>query len=130
MKKVLISLLVIIGIGVGALLGSSALTKNQGSEFAMALDNVNPMVQVTTVYGLTNRPTGHRIGGAGEDEYTYQIKTVDAAGNRRTLTFDAQKRLKLQHYLKIETKGQNVESWEAVQPASMPGGVLRKLAES
>ncbi|VDG19121.1 YxeA family protein [Lactiplantibacillus mudanjiangensis] len=130
MKKGMISLLAIVGIGAGLLFGSAAMTKNQSGELAMALDNVNPLVKVTTVYGVTNRPIGHRIGGAGEDEYTYRIKTIDDTGRQRLLTFDAQKRLKVQRYLKIETKGQNVESWSAVPATEVPTSVLKQLIKN
>jgi len=130
MKKLLIGLLVLIGIGTGALFGSSALTKNSGSELSMALDNVNPLVKTTTVYGLTNAAVKHGKGQMGEDVYTYRMQTYDAKGQARTLTFTADKRLKLKHYLKIETKGQNVENWEGVTQAVVPTSVVQLLVKA
>ncbi|MFD1419352.1 YxeA family protein [Lactiplantibacillus songbeiensis] len=130
MKKLLIGLLVLIGLGAGALFGSSVLTKNSGSELSMALDNVNPFVKTTTVYGLTNETVKHGKGQMGEDIYTYRLQTYDAQGHARTLTFTADKRLKLKHYLKIETKGQNVETWEGVTQAVVPTSVVQLLVKA
>ncbi|MFC6259679.1 YxeA family protein [Levilactobacillus fujinensis] len=104
------------------------MTRNKHSELAMALDNVNPMVKAETVYASTNaKPVRHFIGGGGEDEYTYQLLTYNSAGKSRTLTFDSQWRLKPQKFLKISTKGQNVESWGAIGRESVPSGVRQSL---
>ena len=130
MKKFLLGLVTIIVIGVGVLLFSSHLTKNRGDELAMALDNVNPMVKVTTVYGLTNQAVSHTKGEMNEDVFTYKMKTVDAAGQTRTLTFNADHRLKRNHYLKIETKGQNVNTWEAVDKTTVPNNIRTNIAGS
>lgn len=129
MKKVMIGLLVIIGLGVGALFGSGAMTKDSGSELSMAMDNVNPLVKTSTVYGVTNTAIKKGKGGVGEDVYTYRIKTYDAQGSTRWLTFNADKRLKLNKYLKINTKGQNVNSWEAVGVQAVPKSVITQLAK-
>ncbi|ETY73734.1 hypothetical protein LFAB_10825 [Lactiplantibacillus fabifermentans T30PCM01] len=127
MKKLLLGLVLIVAVGVGVLFGSSALTKDKGTELAMALDNVNPLVKVTTVYAKTDKVVRKFTGGAGEDEYVYRLQTVNANGEKRWLTFNAQHRLKLNHYLKIETKGQNVESWEAVSTSELPNSVANNL---
>ncbi|KRN01729.1 hypothetical protein FD13_GL000683 [Levilactobacillus senmaizukei DSM 21775 = NBRC 103853] len=104
-------------------------TRNQHSEWAMALDNVNPLVKSETVYASTSaKPVREYIGGAGEKEYTYQLLTYNSAGKSRTLTFDSQWRLKPNKFLQIETKGQNVESWSAVLNDRIPGSVKRNLA--
>ncbi|MFC6202024.1 YxeA family protein [Lactiplantibacillus nangangensis] len=130
MKKVMIGLLVMIGLGVGALFGSGAMTKDSGSELSMAMDNVNPLVKTSTVYGVTNTAIKKGKGGVGEDVYTYRIKTYDAQESTRWLTFNADKRLKLNKYLKIVTKGQNVNSWEAVSSQTVPKSVIAQLAKS
>jgi len=130
MKKVMIGLLVMIGLGVAALFGSGAMTKDSGSELSMAMDNVNPLVKTSTVYGVTNTAIKKGKGGVGEDVYTYRIKTCDAQGSTRWLTFNADKRLKLNKYLKIDTKGQNVNSWEAVSIQAVPKAVIVQLAKS
>lgn len=46
---------IIMMISVGTLLIVPTMTKNQGSELAMAVDNLNPFVKVQTVYGRTNQ---------------------------------------------------------------------------
>lgn len=130
MKKVMIGLLVMIGLGVGALFGSGAMTKDSGSELSMAMDNMNPLVKASTVYGVTNTAIKKGKGGVGEDVYTYRIKTYDAKGATRWLTFNADKRLKLNKYLKIDTKGQNVNSWEAISSQAVPKSVIAQLAKS
>ncbi len=114
----LIALVGLLGIGLGVL--SPSLTKDRGDEFAMALDNINPLVAETTVYGLTNQPIDHHLGQMGEDVYTYRLRTCDGQGKRRWLTFTADHRLKQRYYLKIDTKGQNVNSWEAVTVSAVP----------
>ncbi|MCJ8183108.1 MULTISPECIES: YxeA family protein [Lactiplantibacillus] len=120
-KKGLLGLIALVGLfGVGLGILSPALTKDRGDEFAMALDNVNPMVAETTVYALTNQPIDHHLGQMGEDVYTYRLRTSDGQGKRRWLTFTADHRLKQRHYLKIDTKGQNVNSWEAVTVSAVP----------
>lgn len=120
-KKGLLGLIALVGLfGVGLGILSPALTKDRGDEFAMALDNVNPMVAETTVYALTNQPIDHHLGQMGEDVYTYRLRTSDGQGKHRWLTFTADHRLKQRHYLKIDTKGQNVNSWEAVTVNAVP----------
>ncbi|MFC6207964.1 YxeA family protein [Levilactobacillus tongjiangensis] len=116
--------------GVGAIL-LPALTKNRHSELAMAIDNVNPLVKNETVYASTSaKPVRQFIGGGGEKEYTYQLVTYNQQGKSRTLTFDSQWRLKPQRFLKIETKGQNVESWSEAKKESVPSGVRQNLMMS
>ncbi|WP_253290267.1 hypothetical protein [Levilactobacillus brevis] len=44
--------------------------------------------------------------------------------------FDAQWRLKPQRFLKIKTKGQNVESWTATARQEVPSGVRQNLLMS
>ena len=92
---------IIMMISVGTLLIVPTMTKNQGSELAMAM---------------------------GEDIYTYRMLTSDAQGKQRWLTFTADHRLKQRHYLKIETKGQNVNSWEAVATNQVPQNIQEVLA--
>ncbi|CAM3280426.1 YxeA family protein [Lactiplantibacillus plajomi] len=130
MKKLLLGLVALIVVAGGALLFSSHATKDQGTELAMALDNVNPMVKESTVYGLTNEAVSHTKGQMGEDVFTYKMRTVDVHGNERQLTFTADHRLKLNHYLKIDTKGQNVNSWEAVQETTVPSIIRTGLNKS
>ncbi|RRK10822.1 YxeA family protein [Lactiplantibacillus garii] len=96
----------------------------------MAIDNVNPLVKETTVYGMTNQAVSHTKGQMGEDVFTYKMNTVDMRGARRTLTFTADHRLKLAHYLKIKTKGQNVNTWEAVAGHTVPSHVRQDLSNS
>lgn len=121
-------IILVLGIGAAILPG---LTKNKHSEIAMAADNVNPLVKTETVYASTNaKPVRHYIGGGGEDEYVYQLLTYNAQGQARTLTFDAQWKLKPNKYLKISTKGQNVESWGKVARADVPSGVRQNLMMS
>lgn len=130
MKKLLLGLVALIVVAGGALLFSSHATKDQGTELAMALDNVNPMVKESTVYGLTNEAVSHTKGQMGEDVFTYKMRTVDVHGNERQLTFTADHRLKLNHYLKIDTKGQNVNSWAAVQETTVPSIIRTGLNKS
>lgn len=130
MKKLLIGLLLIGGLLGGALSIAGTVTKNQGSELAMAVDNVNPLVKTSTVYGLTNQAVSHGKGQMGEDVYTYRMRTVDAAGHVRWLTFTADHRLKRNYYLQIETKGQNVNSWQAVTRQRVPNDVQRNLKQT
>lgn len=127
-KGVIGLLLVIIMLSVGTLLITPTITKNQGSELAMAVDNLNPLVKVQTVYGRTNSAVSHTTGQMGEDVYTYRVLTSDGQGNQRWLTFTANHRLKQRHYLKIETKGQNVNAWEAVSTTNVPRNVQEVLA--
>ncbi|WEE35038.1 YxeA family protein [Lactiplantibacillus paraplantarum] len=127
-KGVIGLLLVIVMISVGTLLIAPTITKNQGSELAMAVDNLNPLVKVQTVYGRTNSAVSHTTGQMGEDVYTYRVLTSDGQGNQRWLTFTADHRLKQRHYLKIETKGQNVNAWEAVSTTNVPRNVQEVLA--
>ena len=127
-KGVIGLLLVIVMISVGTLLIAPTITKNQGSELAMAVDNLNPLVKVQTVYGRTNSAVSHTTGQMGEDVYTYRVLTSDGQGNQRWSTFTADHRLKQRHYLKIETKGQNVNAWEAVSTTSVPRNVQEVLA--
>lgn len=52
---------IIMMISVGTLLIVPTMTKNQGSELAMAVDNLNPFVKVQTVYGRTNQAIATRL---------------------------------------------------------------------
>lgn len=107
------------------------LTKNHGSELALAIDNVNPAVKTEDVYAETTvKPIRHYIGGGGEHEYVYEMQTYNQRGEARKLHFESQWILKPHHYLKITTKGQNVETWEAVDKADVPSGVRQNLMMS
>ncbi|WP_125574260.1 YxeA family protein [Levilactobacillus huananensis] len=122
------TLLILLAIGS---IFAPAMTRNRGSEMAMALDNVNPWVKTETVYANTTaQPIKHFIGGGGEDEYTYVLQTYNRQGKSRKLTFDVQWKLKPHRYLKIETKGQNVETWEAVEQEKVPSSVQQNLMMS
>lgn len=130
--KILRKLIAVIGglavIGVVGAVILPGVTKNQHSEWAMAADNVNPLVKTTDVYASTNaKPVRHYIGGGGEDEYVYQLLTYNAKGEARTLTFDSQWRLKPNKFLKITAKGQNVETWEKVERTAVPSHVRQNL---
>lgn len=130
--KILSKLIAVVaGLAVLGVVGAVILpgvTKNKHSEWAMAADNVNPLVKTETVYASTNaKPVRHYIGGGGEDEYVYQLLTYNDQGKARTLTFNAQWRLKPNKFLKITTKGQNVENWEKVDRAAVPSGVRQNL---
>lgn len=127
-KGVIGLLLVIVMLSVGTLLITPTITKNRGSELAMVVDNLNPLVKVQTVYGRTNSAVSHTTGQMGEDVYTYRVLTSDGQGNQRWSTFTADHRLKQRHYLKIETKGQNVNAWEAVSTTNVPRNVQEVLA--
>lgn len=94
----------------------------------MVVDNLNPLVKVQTVYGRTNSAVSHTTGQMGKDVYTYRVLTSDGQGNQRWSTFTADHRLKQRHYLKIETKGQNVNAWEAVSTTNVPRNVQEVLA--
>ncbi|CAJ1227685.1 hypothetical protein LZY01_01460 [Levilactobacillus zymae] len=125
--------LITTGIVLGVILIGGAvvlpgLTKNRSSEVAMAIDNVNPLVQTETVYASTSvQPVRQFIGGGGEKEYEYRLVTYNATGQARTITFDTQWRLKRGKYLAIRTKGQNVESWQAVTREKVPSGVRQNI---
>lgn len=111
--------IVLVGLG----FGSAMFTRNQTGMLAMTLDNINPLVKTETVYASTNvQPAKHFKGGAGEDEYTYIVNTIDANGKTRKVSFNAQWRLKPGKYLAIQAKGQNVESWSAVATSAIPTG--------
>ena len=114
-------------IGAGAVITPN-LTKNHGSELALAIDNVNPAVKTEDVYADTTvKPIRHYIGGGGEHEYVYEMQTYNQKGEARKLHFESQWILKPHHYLKITTKGQNVETWKAVDRDDVPSGVRQNL---
>lgn len=124
----LVGAVVVVG---GSLFWLPQFTKNKHSELVMALDNVNPVVKPETVYALTTtKPVRQFTGGAGEKEYTYRLTTYNDRGQTRIVMFDAQWRLKPQHFLKIKTKGQNVESWTATARQEVPSGVRQNLLMS
>ena len=125
----LVRIVIVFGvIVVGGALVLPGLTKNKGSELAMAMDNVNPLVKQETVYaGTTSRPIRQYTGGAGEQEYVYRLVTYNAKGHARTVNFESQWRLKPGKYLAIQTKGQNVESWRAVSRDQVPSGVRQTI---
>jgi uncharacterized protein (TIGR01655 family) len=128
LQHVLTGLLVLILIGAAGLGVAAANTRNNTSEFAAALDNLNPLVKDETVYVSTNvKPDRHFIGGGGEDEYVYTVTSVNAAGKQRKLQFLSQWRLKPNRYLAIQAKGQNVVSWQATTASKLPQKVKMKL---
>ena len=117
-------------IGAGAIITPN-LTKNHGSELALAIDNVNPAVKTEDVYADTTvKPIRHYIGGGGEHEYVYEMQTYNQRGESRKLHFESQWVLKPHRYLKITTKGQNVETWKAVDKSEVPSGVRQNLMMS
>lgn len=128
LHHILIGVTVLFAVAVLATGIAATTTRNHTSTYAAALDNLNPWVQTESVYTSTNvQPDRHYIGGGGEDEYVYTVSAINAQGKKRTLRFESQWQLKPNHHLHIVTKGQNVESWQAIALANIPVAALRGM---
>ena len=120
MKKLIISIIVTF---IVALFITPLMTKNQTSDWAILLDNINPIVPESYVYVKTAEPNE-----SINKDATYISQSYNEKGKGRTIAYKSfGKTLATDRYLKVFTKGQNVQNWEEIPADKVPEKALNKL---
>lgn len=121
LKFLLISAL-IIG---GSYLGACLYTKDRTDQFSQALGQYNFLVKREPRYVKIDNSKGQDEAGFGNYEYT--LTSYDADGHPHQAKFTGMGKLKQAHYLKLDTKGAYVYSYEEAFKNNMPKKAFSKL---
>lgn len=123
MKKLikgLLGLVLVVGIGCGALVIG---THNATGGLAQIVDRYNPLVPAESVYIKTTDPQS--VNGFGTAHY--KQTAVNAAGKSRTIEFDGLQKLRTNYYVKLDSKGAYVSTYEKVDQNAVPAAALQVL---
>ena len=121
MKKIALVLVIILGMVV-VLPSTLKAVVPEGQ----LVDRFNPFVKEEDRYVKTADKYGTAKSQGG---YDYSQKAVNDSGEAREITFYAGKKLKEKAYLKLDSKGSFVESWEEVTEEEVPEKALSELAK-
>lgn len=126
--------LILIGLPILLLLAlffaAPALTRNRTSTAAAMIDLFNPRIGNSTLYLKTSETYDdtYKDAANGKDDYSYITVSYDEQGQSRKIMYTAfGSPLAPNKYLKVQTKGQYVRSYEEVRAADLPEAVLAKL---
>ena len=110
--------------GILLFLGGLTLFSNYApDEIAQIIDQMNPFVPTTDMYVKTTHPESVNSYGTA----FYKQTAADEKGKTRKIQFTGISQLKLDHYLKLTTKGQHVETYEEVNKDSVPKKALQQI---
>ncbi|GIN59040.1 YxeA family protein [Lederbergia ruris] len=116
MKSWLIGLLTIF-ILVGSLVAASLIFHNE------VTDRFNPLVPRKDIYvQITEKGTPRSPGG-----FDYTLSGFDESGKERTVTFYAGGELRDLAFLRVDSKGKYIKTWEEVLWEELPDEVREKL---
>lgn len=122
LKFFLISIL-IIG---GSYLGACLYTKDRSDQFSQALGQYNFLVKREPKYVKIDNSKGRDEDGYGN--YQYYLTSYDSEGKSHPIQFTGMGKLKQGHYLKLDTKGAYVYSYEEVFEKTMPKKAFEKVS--
>lgn len=113
MKKVIITVIITIVLGLGAVFVTSSFLFGNKSYFYTQIDN--------SKYTVSHQ--------RDNTYYSYVLTSYDENGNERELKFDTLRELRNSAYLKLKTAAVGVLDWEEVQWAEIPDSAREKLSE-
>lgn len=112
MKKVIITVIVTIVLGLGAVFVTSSFLFGNKIYFYTQIDN--------SKYTVSHQK--------GNIYYSYVLTSYDEKGNKRELKFDTLRELRNSAYLRLKTTAVGVIDWEEVQWAEIPNSAQEKLS--
>lgn len=128
MKKILLTLIIVGGLGVGAPIVGSMLTQGQkqtaDNDLGQQFDRFNLLIKKEPSYVKIDGKQSEKQEPGG---YMYHQKVVSESGKAYDLSYYAGDKLKEAAYLKLDTKGRFVETWEEVQKEDIPKNVISKM---
>ncbi|WP_314061984.1 YxeA family protein [uncultured Vagococcus sp.] len=130
MKKKILSITFLLMLLLGLFFAAPSLTRNNTSTTAMMIDLFNPRIGNSTLYVKTSDVynDSYKDATSGQNDYTYITLGYDEDGNSRQIKYTSfGNKFTAHNYLKVRIKGQNVRSYEAVQPEDIPETALIKL---
>ncbi|WP_367387509.1 YxeA family protein [Bacillus vallismortis] len=110
---------IIVGAGVIAAICSILFIHNE------ITDRINPLVPRQDMYVQMNRDGQHLKPGGTK----YTLDGCNKSGGKSEITFLASGDLRKNAYLKVNTKGKYVETWEEVQYKDLPKKVQSQLKQ-
>ncbi|ASS73182.1 YxeA family protein [Bacillus atrophaeus] len=116
MKKVLV---IVVALGAVAVICGFLFVHNE------VTDRYNPLISKQDMYVQINRDGKHLSQGGTE----YTLDGYNKSGKKDEVTFFAGGDLRKNAYLKVDTKGKYVETWEEVQLDDMPKEVKSKFEQ-
>ncbi|AKP67935.1 YxeA family protein [Companilactobacillus ginsenosidimutans] len=126
MKNLLKFLFISILIVGGSYVGACLYTKDRTDQFSQALGQYNFLVKRDSWYVKIDNSKGADEDGYGN--YEYDLKSYDSEGEPHQVKFTGMGKLKQGHYLKLDTKGAYVYSYEEAFKNNMPRAAYDKLA--
>ena len=127
MKKIALTLVIIMGmIAVLPATLKAVVPETEGSDIGQQLDRFNPFIKEENRYVKTADKYGTPQSPGG---YNYSQKSVNDEGEVTDITFYAGGKLKENAYLKLDSKGSFVESWEEVPEKDVPEKALAQLTD-
>ncbi|MFD1472426.1 YxeA family protein [Companilactobacillus mishanensis] len=125
MKSLLKFLLLSVLIVGGAYLGACAYTKDRTDQFSQALGAYNILVKRESRYVKIDNSKGHDEDGYGN--YDYDLTSYDKDGNPHQVKFTGMGKLKQGHFLKLDTKGAYVYTYDEAFKRNIPSAAYNKL---
>ncbi|MUG45897.1 YxeA family protein [Paenibacillus woosongensis] len=100
--------------------------------FVVFIQNVNLNRIGAEQYYVQINQDGKRIEDKSDSgqkyvSYEYTLEGFDSNGKEKSLTFTASKELRQDAYLRVYVKGNDVSSYQEVQPSELPGQAKQKL---
>lgn len=113
--------------------GADRYTDNNTSQLAAIIDWLNPFISVEEVYVQVPTPCKYETkfleAGSRIESFAYVEDSYNQKGRLRKLKFVSfGKQLSAGKWLKITTKGQNVQYWQEVLENEVPEEIIAKLA--
>lgn len=125
MKSLLKFLLITVLIIGGSYVGACLYTKDRTDQFSQALGQYNFMVKRESKFVKIDNNKGNDEDGYGN--YEYNLISYDSEGKAHDVKFTGMGKLKQNHYLKLDTKGAYVYSYEEAFKSNMPKKAYDKL---
>ena len=92
-------------------------------EVTQIVDQINPLLPTTQHYvKITSSQSVNDYGTA-----SYRQLAADKNGQTRKIQFNGLSELKIDHYLKLTTKGSHVETYEEVTKEEVPHKALKAI---
>ncbi|MBP1040771.1 YxeA family protein [Vagococcus sp. BWB3-3] len=115
---------------IGIFFAAPSLTRNHTSSTAMVIDLLNPRISNSILYVKTSADYEESFidDANGQENFTYLTVGYDQHGvSRKILYTSFGRKMTPDKYLKLLIKGQNVRTFEEVQPESIPEKAFDQL---
>lgn len=119
-------IVLIIVVLVGLFIWKGYAESHKESESVKSYAKLNPLIKHENYYVKVNDP----VKKNSEDSafpYKYKTKGSNKNGKVKTITFNGRKKLKKDHYLKIDTFLDSTNGYEEVKKSKIPNKAIEKI---